>query len=277
MLTFGLVTDIHFGPNTRFEGKLRKLSRQAPELLDGFVRQMREAVRPDFVVNLGDVIEDDQPEIDGERYRAALERLRGAPGELVNVAGNHDTILLTPSAIVRAWDQPEAERLYYSFDRGGFHFVVLRTVERKDTDITIDDEQLGWLRTDLDGNRRPTVVFMHHSAADQDLANNRWFSRTEHIALLSDRATFRTLLRRHAHVVAVFNGHLHWNHLFVADGIPYVTLQSLVENLDEDAPGRAAAAYAVARLTRETLSVEVGGLEPARYAFELRSGAPGRR
>ena len=49
---------------------------------------------------------------------------------------------------------------------------------------------------------------------------------------------------------AVFNGHLHWNHLDVIAGIPYVTVQSLIENLDDDAPGRAAAAHAVVHAER---------------------------
>ena len=51
-------------------------------------------------------------------------------------------------------------------------------------------------------------------------------------------------------VRAVFNGHLHWNHLDVIAGIPYVTVQSLIENLDDDAPGRPAAAHAVVRADR---------------------------
>ena len=34
----------------------------------------------------------------------------------------------------------------------------------------------------------------------------------------------------------------------VIDGLPFVTVQSLIENLDEDAPGRAAAAHAVVRI-----------------------------
>ncbi|MBW2525952.1 MAG: metallophosphoesterase [Deltaproteobacteria bacterium] len=271
MVTFGLVTDIHFGPNTRFEGKLRKLCAQAPDLLAGFVREMADSVRPDFIVNLGDVIEDESRDVDERRYRAALARLQEAPCDVVHVAGNHDTIHLDGATLRRAWGVPAAGPLHYAFDRGPARFIVLRTIEHRDTNITIDDEQLRWLAAELDAAAdRPTVLFMHHSAADQNLAANRWFSRTEHIALLEDRAAFRALLRDRGNVVAVFNGHLHWNHLFMADQIPYVTVQSLVENVDDDAPGRAAAAYAVVQLSERKVEVEVRGLEPARYAVELR-------
>lgn len=271
MLTIGLVADIHFGNNTRFDGKLRKLSAQAPSLLERFVRHMQEEVQPDFVVNLGDVIEDEASDVDAERYGAALEQLRRCPGQLYNVAGNHDTIHLDAATLRRWWGWPPAGPLYYGFDCGGLHFIVLQTIEKKDTDISIDSAQLEWLTAELDRTRRPTVVFMHHPAADQDLRDNRWFSRTEHIALLADRKRFRALLRDRGKVVAVFNGHLHWNHLYVADRIPYVTLQSLVENVDDDAPGRAAGSYAVVRLSARTLQVQVAGIEPARYRVELRS------
>ena len=67
---------------------------------------------------------------------------------------------------------------------------------------------------------------------------------------------------------AVFNGHLHWNHLDVIAGIPYVTVQSLIENLDDDAPGRAAAAHAEVHATDRRMVVRVRGNDPARYQFE---------
>jgi Icc protein len=269
MLTIGLVTDIHFGRNTRFEGKLRKLCEQAPGLLDNFVEHMGDVVHPDFVVNLGDVIQDEHRDLDRDRYRAALQQLARAPCELVNVAGNHDTINLDAGTLRDAWGSNGDGPLYYAFDRGAFHFIVLRTIEHQDTLIDIDEDQLQWLAADLDAVRGPTVVLMHHSAADQDLSDNRWFSRTKHVALLSERQAFRSLLRQRGNVVAVFNGHLHWNHLYMADGIAYVTLQSLVENVEDDAPGRPAATHAVVRLTSRILDVQVHGLQPSRYRIEL--------
>ena len=69
-------------------------------------------------------------------------------------------------------------------------------------------------------------------------------------------------------VVAVFNGHLHWNHLDLIDGLPFITLQSLIENLDDDAPGRPAAAHAVVRLGKRRIVVEIEGAERARYQFD---------
>lgn len=269
-LTFGLVTDLHFGPEATFGGKLRKLTGHAPALARAFVARMNDVVRPDFIVNLGDDIEDESPEADRRRYAECIGILREARAELVNVAGNHDTIHMGAEDLLAVWEKPKGAGLYSSFDRAGYHFVVLHTQERKDVDVRIDDEQLAWLERDLAATALPTFVLMHHSAADQDLRGNRWFEGSPHICLVRERRRMRSLFREQGRVVAVFNGHLHWNHLDVIEGIPYVTLQSLIENLDDDAPGRAAAAHAVVRVSKKHVVVEIEGAERARYQFDQR-------
>ena len=52
-LTVALVTDLHFGPEARFAGKLRKLTAHAGDLARAFVERMNREVHPDLVVNLG--------------------------------------------------------------------------------------------------------------------------------------------------------------------------------------------------------------------------------
>ena len=267
MLTFGVVTDEHFGPQAQFGGKLRKLTERAPELVRAFATTMREQVRPDFVVNLGDCIEDESPAADLERYRSCLDLLRSAGVELVNLAGNHDRIHLDDATLRRAGGLAPAGPLYRSFDRAGVHFVVLATQETKDVSVRIDDEQLSWLEADLAATAHPTVVFMHHSAAEQDLRGNRWFEQRPHLCLVRERKRLRQLFES-GRTRLVINGHLHWNHLDVIDGIPYVTLQSLVENVDDDAPGRPAAAHAVVRIGERRIVVEVEGAQPCRYQFD---------
>jgi 3',5'-cyclic-AMP phosphodiesterase len=268
-LVLALISDIHFGPEARFGGKLRKLTAQAPALAQAFVERMNRDVKPDLIVNLGDDIEDESLEADRARYRACIDVLKGADAELVHVAGNHDLIYLTPSDLLEAWGRPGRGELYSSFDRGGVHFIVLHTHERKDLDVSVDRAQLEWLAADLKAaSSAPVIVLMHHSAADQDLRGNRWFEGHPNICLVRERRALRALFEAHGGVLAVFNGHLHWNHLDVIRGIPYVTLQSLIENLDDDAPGRPAAAHAVVRISKKRVVVEVEGAALARYQFD---------
>jgi len=86
-----------------------------------------------------------------------------------------------------------------------------------------------------------------------------------------ERRELRALLARQGRVVAVLNGHLHWNHLFVDDAIPYITVHSLTENVRDDEPAEPAAAWAVLRLEGSSLSVVVAGAEPARYQLDWRT------
>jgi predicted phosphodiesterase len=267
-LTIGFVTDLHFGPAAYHDGKLRKLTQHAADLTRGVVRAMNEELRPDLLVNLGDDIEDESRDADLARYTECQDILRTAKAELVNVAGNHDTIHLTREDLTRIWRIEAPSPLFYAIDRGGHHIVVLHTLERKDVEVRIPHAQLEWLKDDLARTKLPVIVLMHHSASEQDLEDSFWFKGLSHLALVKERADLRRILEESGKVRVVFNGHVHRNHLDVIAGIPYVTIQSLIENLDEDAPGRPAAAHALATITESRIIVRVHGNDPARYQFE---------
>jgi len=265
-LTFGVISDLHFGPRTLFRGKLRKMSDLAPPLTRDFVRRMNDAVHPDLVLTLGDVVEDESLEADRRRYREALEILRGCSAPVRHVCGNHDTINQTDDMIREVWGQ--TGELYYSFDFQGVHFSVLRTIERMHVDCRIDMDQVEWLREDLGKTALPVVVAMHHSAAEQDLRGNPWFEEAPQVALVEGREALREVVASSGKVRLVINGHLHWTQVTLHDGIPYVTVQSLTENLDDDAPGRVASAWAVVHLTDSELLVQHEGA--SRSVFQLR-------
>src|SRR5262249_15033381 len=152
---------------------------------------------------------------------------------------------------------------------GGWHLAVLHTTERKDVDVRIPAAQLEWLGEDLRQATAPVLVLMHHSASEQDLEDSFWFKGRAHLALVQERADLRRILEESGKVRAVINGHVHRNHLDVIRGIPYVTVQSLIENLDEDAPGRPSAAHAVVRLEDKRMVVRVRGNDQARYQVEF--------
>lgn len=264
---FALITDVHFGPPAKFAGQLRKLSHTAPALTRTFVTAMNDGFRPELVVNLGDVIEDEGLEQDRAHYREFLEVLSNLRAPILHVAGNHDTINLADQTVSELWNREGS--LFYSEDVGPLHFAILRTVETQDVRVDLPAEQLDWLEADLGRTTRPVIVLMHHPASDMRLEGNHWFERAPHICRVANRKEIRSVLERRGNVVAVFNGHVHWNHLDVIRGIPYITVQSLTENIDEDAPGRPAAAWAEVELEERRLSVHVVGEQPQRYQFEL--------
>ena len=267
-MRFALISDEHFGPAAYFQGKLRKLTAHAGELCQAFVTRMNDEVHPDLVINLGDVIEDESRGQDLERYGEFVRILRQLECPVLHVAGNHDQVNLSDDDLRALWGH--TGNLFYSRDVAGVHFSVLCTLEVTDVAIHLPEAQLEWLRADLAQTELPSVVLMHHPASEMRLDGNRWFEKRPHVCRVAERRALQQVVSAAPRVVAVFNGHVHWNHFDVISGVPYITLQSLVENLDEDAPGRAAAAHAVVDLDERRLVVRVLGAEPVRYQVELR-------
>jgi 3',5'-cyclic-AMP phosphodiesterase len=265
-MRFALISDVHLGPEASHQGKLRKLTHQSEQLVAAFVQRMRDELQPDLIVNLGDVLEDESAEQDRVRYGRFVSLLREIGKPILHVAGNHDTINLTCDELCQLWGTTDS--VTYSRDYDGIHFAVLRTVEHRGERIELPEEQIHWLQRDLAATTLPSIVLMHHPASEMRLEGNRWFEKRPHLCRVVERRALREVIEQSGKVLAVFNGHVHWNHLDVIAGIPYVTLQSLIENLDDDAPGRAAAAYAVCDLDDRRLVINVYGAEQQRYQLE---------
>lgn len=58
-MKFAILTDIHLGPEGLYKGVLRKMNKDVKLFLDNFVTEMNNIVKPEFVVVLGDLVEDD--------------------------------------------------------------------------------------------------------------------------------------------------------------------------------------------------------------------------
>ncbi len=264
-MRIGFVTDVHFGPQGSFDGKLRKLTHLAGPLLEEAVTLFNEIEKPELIVNLGDAIQDaSQPE-DFEEYQRFLEILAGARAPVLHVAGNHDLIHMTEDDLRALWGH--AGPLHYSRDAGNLHLCILKSVEITGVKVHIPAEQIAWLREDLAQARLPAVVCVHHPLADMNLEGNRWFERFPRLCLVENRLAVRKAILESGKVVAVFNGHAHWHSIDLVGGIPFVTLQSLTENLDDDAPGRPARAVAIADIDGERFDLRVVGAEPRRFGY----------
>lgn len=264
-MRFALITDVHFGPVAHFDGKLRKLSHEAGRLSRAVVDALQAEADLDLLINLGDVVEDENRSVDRARYGEFVGILEQLKVPLLHVAGNHDQVHLTEDDLRQLWRH--SGPLHYVRDVAGVRFIVLNTLETKDVAVHLPEAQLTWLRGELARAESPVVVLMHHPASEMLLEGNRWFSKAPHICRVAERRALRRILEESGKVVAVFNGHVHWNHVDVIGNIPYFTLQSLIENLDDDAPGRPARAYAVCDLDRHGLHVDVRGEEPLRVQF----------
>jgi len=229
-LRIGLVTDIHHGPDTDV-----RVGSAAPELLAVFARRMREEFRPALIVDMGDRINDTEAAADKARLAEVRGMLERAGVPVLYAWGNHDLINVKPAegrAILGKHGDFETR------DVAGHHLVVLNSQDPTIEQIggTLSDGQLDWLEDDLKQGTSPTLIFCHHPLDEQDPSRHWYFRHHHDHARCHNRARARAVLAASGRVRAVFNGHMHLNTVEVIDGIPYVTLMSLVDSGITDGP-----------------------------------------
>lgn len=221
-LRVGLVTDLHYADKppagTRhYRETLGKLEESAAQ----FKRD-----NPSFLVELGDLIDAaDSVEVERRYLKTVDRKFSAICKDRHYVLGNHCVDTLRKEEFLGEVGQ---EKSYYSFDRGGYHFVVLDSCFRSDgvpyarknftwTDANIPAAELEWLEADLKDTDKQVVVFAHQRL---DVSNNHG---------VRNNADVRNILQSSGKVLAVFQGHSHQNDLKEIGGIHYCTLVAMVE------------------------------------------------
>ena len=145
-VTFGLCTDVHIP--TMHDSEYR---------MTAFIDAMKKE-NPDFIIELGDFT------IPKPEYQKAYDIWNSFPGDKHHVIGNHEMDGGTTKEKALAYRKMESS--YYSFDKNGFHFIVLDGNDKNDPSKTgyqqlIGPEQLAWLKNDLAQTQFPTILFSH--------------------------------------------------------------------------------------------------------------------
>ena len=151
-LRFGVIADIH-----------KDVMHDADERLRVFIEQM-EREKVDFILQLGDFC------VPKEENLGFLKIWNTFKGPKYHVLGNHDTDdngqgSTTRERTMAYWGMPAR---FYSFDRGGVHFVVLDGNDRPADHKSgyprfMASDQLEWLRKDLAATKKSTFIFVHQS------------------------------------------------------------------------------------------------------------------
>jgi alkaline phosphatase len=221
-LRFGLITDLHHADKppagTRYYREtLTKLAEAAKQF---------ERDKLAFVVELGDFIDAAAtPEIELGYLERVNRDFKAIANDRHYVLGNHCVDMLTKREFLGAIGRTES---YYSFDRGGWHFVVLDSCFRSDgkpygrkssdwKDANIPPHELEWLTTDLAKHQRPTIVFAHQRLDESG------------VHAVRNAAQVRAILEKSGRVQAVFQGHSHENAYQDIAGIHYCTLVAMIE------------------------------------------------
>jgi len=271
-MKFAIINDIHIGPidTGYFKGIQRKVMSETQRLVNEFVKTMNTKEHPEFVVNLGDFIEDvNNKETDTQSFKKAIALLSLLKMPVYSLIGNHDIRTLTEIEIANILGM---EQMYYSFDYESYHFIALsfemtgdHTKNKEDITAKVPQEEIDWLKNDLSKTNKPTIVFIHYGLAEDDMKGNFWFEGNSQYALLENRAELRKIFEDSKKVKAVISGHQHWNRMHVHNNIPYFVVTSPAENFNND--GIPSEAYTIVELDIDKIKVDVRGNDPALFEF----------
>ncbi len=231
----GLITDLHYADRTPPPGLSRYYSESLAKLAECVEVMNREKV--DMLVQLGDFKDEDIPPTEETTlsYLATIEQeFSRFDGPYYHVPGNHDHDSISKQQYLDAISNTGFEKAlcYYSFNRNGYHFIVLDAnyttagepydhgnFDWKDT--AIPEQQLDWLKGDLKEHRdMPAVVFVHQrldyiSGKEDHFVKNAW--------------QVREILEASGNVLMVLQGHDHAGAFSRIGNIVYYTLKAAVE------------------------------------------------
>ena len=209
------------------------------------------ALKPDLCIQGGDHAFDiaatprDRSLMLLDLYQHTEHALDGIP--IHHVLGNHDVFGRDPASGIlttdpfygkKAFEQRFNGKTYRSFDRAGYHFILLDSIQitpNREFDAFIDPDQLTWLQADLAAlpQGTPILIACHvpivsavqlYSPPDDKVAQAASFQAMTHLhnLTLGDPFPLLELFRNH-NILAVLQGHTHINEVVTWEGIPFLT------------------------------------------------------
>ena len=231
---FAHVTDVHMEPEMR-----------AAEGLAACMHHLQSQKQaPAFIVSGGDTIFDalkqpkDRVEAQWKLWHSTIQHENSLPIEYC--IGNHDCWGFGQKedplyGKKYALDQMKLATPYRSFDKGGWHFIVLDSIQPK-TDESwyscyLDEEQFNWLQSDLAKTpaEMPVVVVSHVPlvSAATVVVDNKVKGEQGYILGLGsmhiDSARIIGLFDKYLNVKLCLSGHIHLYEQILYNGVTYIS------------------------------------------------------
>jgi 3',5'-cyclic-AMP phosphodiesterase len=231
-IRFAYIGDTHIRPDPKPMLAIRKCLRHINAQPD----------KPTLILHGGDVIMDalgaerDRVQAQWEAWRQVLKADNALPIEYA--IGNHDVWGLEKDKDNPKWgkqwviDQLELKGRYRSFDRGGWHFIILDSTQPNPDDTWytayLDAEQMTWLKADLVKTppQTPILLLSHIPIVSatvfydkKNVKDGNWLipGSWNH----TDATDLIGLFARHPNVKACLSGHMHLLDEVVYNGVTY--------------------------------------------------------
>jgi hypothetical protein len=258
---FAIIADAHLGSAQQKKPPMR-FPERARSLLRYVVSQLNADHKPEFVVQVGGVIEAEDADEDEDNLSTAVEILRELQMPVYHAIGNDEQVNVSIQKICAAF---KITRPFQSFRCAPFLGITL-FADKNGDDWTIGKDQMKWLEQELRGDDKHVLVFSYFPLVDVEIdeaASESESESAENLPVeLANRADVRNLLAQSGKVRAVFSGHWHKNSLVEQGGIHYVSIQSLVQNVAGNRPSES---FAVAKFFEDSAVIEVVGMDPMEF------------
>ncbi len=237
--TFAVIADLQYCDTAPFKNRFY---RNSIDKLKRTINTVNE-VKLDFVVNLGDIIDQDW-----KSYERILPLFNNFQSPVYHVLGNHDyEVSMDKKSLVHSIIETER---YYHFTYNDWRFIVLdgneistfanlpesknyilaeKWLEKMEKDQKINgnfwnggvgEKQMIWLKSMLDQaehNQEKVIIFCHYPIFPPDKHN------------LLDNEQLLTLLKNYKSVKMWINGHNHKGNYGLFEDIHFVNVKGMVE------------------------------------------------
>lgn len=233
-IRIGMITDLHYADRSTPQNSSRYYRESLEKLRDCVDEMNREKV--DFLIQVGDFKDQDEPPVEArtlEYLETMVQEFNRFDGPTYHVLGNHDHDSISKDQFLGRVKNTGFRKAknYYSFDRNGFHFIILDANYTSAgipydhgnfdwKDCYIPEDQLTWLKRDLKSTKKPAVVFVHQRLDEKEDNKNY---------CVGNAGAVRSVLEDTGKVALVVQGHDHRGDLNSINGIVYYTLPGAIE------------------------------------------------
>lgn len=197
MLRFIQISDTHIGLDRAYRRYDRNTYDHARRMVDYLNNHLD--FQPDFVVHTGDVT--DLPE--DACAELAAEVFADLKYPIYYVIGNHDRAGAMRKYLLK--QDPSEDRIFYDFQQGGFHFMVLDTRGEPDPQGFVSADQLAWLAETCQKSTAQGIMLLIHHLPIR--LNVPWYDRQ--MEIVNAAALFEVLQGYKDKIRGVLFGHIH--------------------------------------------------------------------
>ncbi len=251
-----IITDLHHGRDT---GKVR--GPLALPLLKDILSEIHQA-EPDAVLELGDRLTDENPELDRIRLLELASEFKRLPYPRHHISGNHDMLPKAEQEAILG-----ANLGNHSVELDGWLLIFLESYDGTTSGL-VTPATAFWLKETLAKTALPCVVFSHQPLHGQWLEGNQYFETEyrEH-ASVKGADVIRGILEQSAKVRLCVSGHCHWFDARQVNGIDYLTLLGPTESHWTN--GEASGAWTLLELS-DVITVQQFGGAPKHISLASR-------